>query len=326
MPGGSHYAARRRRGATLRQGRGAVTNTLKSRQNRYPDMEEALNQSQDGEIFSENATGPKRRTSSGPGAYSQRDPNVVCKCEAGCTCSPAAVGDLEQPAAKTEPEGPKEIDSARNIYQQYSICDDCRARLGKDFDVRAESCALALLELRYGSAAREANLASGDGGRHGERERPVEHFSGVRRTPPKPLRRTLVVSSGASDLDQARVSLLKGAAKRRRKCSCGAAGTSTICQCQNAATTGPGNGPGGRSATVSRPSPPAAAGACVEPQSSSGSSTTAVMIQLPAKDEAGDEPNGNPPSVAAPVLILPTVVLAGESSKSAKKEECPSRE
>lgn len=59
MPGGSHYAARRRRGATLRQGRGAVTNTLKSRQNRYPDMEEALNQSQDGEIFSENATGPK---------------------------------------------------------------------------------------------------------------------------------------------------------------------------------------------------------------------------------------------------------------------------
>lgn len=326
MPGGSYYTARRRRGATLRQGRGAVSNTWRSRQNRYPDMEEALNQSQDGEVFSENATGPKRRTSPGPGASSQCDPNSVCKCEAGCSCSSAAVGGSEQPAAKVEPEGPTEIDSAPNIYQQYSICDDCRARLGKDFDRRAESCALALLELRYGTAARQANLASGDGGRHGERERPVEHFSGVRRTPPTPLRRTFA-SSGASDLEQARVSLLKGVVKRRRKCSCSAAGTSTGCQCQNAATTGPGNGPGGRSATVSRPSPPAAAaGACIDPQSSSGPSTTAAMIQLPAKDEAGDEPNGNPPSVAAPVLILPTVVLAEESGKSAEKEECPSRE
>ncbi|XP_065287041.1 uncharacterized protein [Dermacentor albipictus] len=260
----------------------------------------------------------QRRTSSDPGASPERDRNSGCKCQAGCRCSSAAVGCSEQPAAKIEPEGPKEIESACNIYP-YSICDDCRARLGKEFDGRAESCAMALLELRYGAAACETSLSSGDGTHHGEREAPMENLSGpsvppnessVSHTSPKPLR-LAQVSPAAGDADQAMVSLLKGVAKRRRKCSCGAAGTSANCKnccTPNAATSGPT----GRSATVSRPSTSAAA-----------RSTTTLMIQLPARS---DDPNSNAPSLATPVFILPAVVIPAEPHKSSENEDCPSRE
>lgn len=327
MSGAGHYAARRRRGATARQAHGPSRNTWRSRQSRQADMENALKRGLDEDPLSENAPGPKRKTSSDPGPSFESDAGNKCRCTGECRCLPQAVRFSEEPAfeVEVETEAQDENDSQCSLYS-YNICGDCRARLGKKLDVRAESCAMALLELRYGAAAREGGLARGDCVQHGGP--PTEQRSGPRanggladRTPPEPTQRSLV-SSGASDADETMGTLLK--LKRCPGCSCSVAGAGTGChECcaPNAATSGLGDGPSGRSAAVLKPRASAAAGAPDGPRSSSGFSTSAVVIHLTAGDKTGDGTNSEASAAASPEDALP--VMANEY---AEKNAGPSHE
>ncbi|KAL1434363.1 hypothetical protein MTO96_011983 [Rhipicephalus appendiculatus] len=178
MSGASHCGARRRRGATARRARGASRNTCRSRQSRQADMEEALKRAVDEDPPSENAPAPKRKTWSDPGPSFESGGGNKCGCKGHCRCLSEAVRFSEEPAfeVEVETEGQDGNDSQCSVYS-YSICDDCRARLGKKLDIRAENCAMALLELRYGAAARDGGLARGDCMQHGGP--PTEQRSGA---------------------------------------------------------------------------------------------------------------------------------------------------
>ncbi|KAL3220971.1 hypothetical protein MRX96_005404 [Rhipicephalus microplus] len=168
LSGASHSSAGLRRDKTDRQAGGACQTTSRSGWSRQAAMDNSLKRSMDEDPPSENAPESKRKTWTVHGPSSESDSGKKCGCAGQCYCNLETVTFLEEPAYEVEVETePQEEDDAQCYVYSYSICDECRARLGRNIDPSVESCALALLELRYGTAAHQGGLGRGDCVQHG---------------------------------------------------------------------------------------------------------------------------------------------------------------
>lgn len=309
-------STRQRRGTTARNARGGGRNAARSRQKAQPDMEKALQRNLEEDALWEYAPAPKRKTGPDPAAF-EYDRKLECGCTGGCYCVSEAIRFLEEPALEieVETEVQEEEPPESDIYS-FRICDRCRAHFCKGLSAKEETCAVALLELRYGRAARAWSVPRAGGLQLSSRVTPANKQRARSRARPNagPVSRAppdtpviALIPSGASGADKGKLLKLGGCSNFSRRAAAAVAGCHNY-YTLNTAPSGMGYSLSGRSATVPRPRASAAAGAPDGPRGVGDCSTSAVVIHLTAGDKAGSVSNKKAPAAAPPGEPLRSLV------------------